>query len=124
MSFETNCPTVCCTTWETYSSLLLEVPAFQDLPALPVDHLALGVHDLVVLEHVLADLEVLLLDVLLCGLDGPSDQLGLDGFVLRPVESVHDLSDPVRGEQAHQVVAEGQIEARLTRIPLAAGPAS
>ena len=35
-------------------------------------------------------------------------------------EAVEDLLDPVAGEQAHQVVLGGQVEARLAGVALAA----
>ena len=46
------------------------VAALQDLPAQRIDGLALLVHDVVVLEQVLADVEVVALDLLLRVLDG------------------------------------------------------
>jgi len=63
--------------------LLAEVSTFQHLAALGVDHLALPVEDLVVLEDVLADLEVLLLELALRTLDGLGDHLVLDRLVVR-----------------------------------------
>ena len=35
-------------------------------------------------------------------------------------ELVHDVLDPVAGEQAHEIVLAGEVEARLARIALAA----
>src|SRR6187397_813004 len=49
--------------------LIGEIGALEHLPALGVDHLALGVQDVVVLEDVLTGDEVLLLDLLLRVLD-------------------------------------------------------
>ena len=43
---------------------------------------------------------------------------GLHGLVVRDLEAVHDVVDPVAGEQAHEVVLAGEIEARLARIAL------
>ncbi len=62
--------------------LLLQVLALKDHPALVVDDGALTVHHLVVLEDVLADLEVLLLDLGLCAPDRAGHHLRLDGHVL------------------------------------------
>src|SRR5438093_2611646 len=90
---------------DVLQGLVLELAPFQDLAPFAVHDLALRVHDLVVLQHVLADLEVLLLHVLLIRLAGVADDPGLDGLVLRPAQAVHDPADPVRGEQAHKVVA-------------------
>ena len=52
------------------ADLLVQVLALEDPAALAVDDLALLVHHVVVLEDVLADLEVLLLDLGLRALDG------------------------------------------------------
>ena len=86
--------------------------------ALGVDHRALLVHDLVVLEDVLAGLEVLLLDLGLRAADGPGDHLGLDRHVLRQVEPGHDRLDHGAVEPPHELVAEGQVEARLPGVAL------
>ena len=56
--------------------------AVQDLAALLVDDLALGVHDVVVLQHVLTGLEVPGLHALLGVLDSAGEHLGVDGGVL------------------------------------------
>ena len=50
-----------------------DVGGAHDLPALLVDHLALGVHHVVVFEEVLADVEVARLDLLLRLLERPVD---------------------------------------------------
>ena len=63
---------------EVGEGLVAEIGAVEDLLAPPVDHLALLVHDLVVLEDVLADLGVAGLDGALRLLDGPGDHLGLN----------------------------------------------
>ncbi len=99
-----------------------QVLALEDLAAPGVDHLALLVHDLVVLEDVLADLGVAGLDGVLRPLDGLGHHLGLDRHVLgeRPA---HDPVHGARGEEAHQLVLEREEEAALARVALAAGPA-
>ena len=100
----------------------LEVLAVEDLIAAPVDHLALLVHHLVVLEDVLADLGVLRLDRGLGALDRLGDHLRLDRLVL--VEASHRPVQRARGEQAHQLVVEAQVEAALAGVALAAGAAT
>src|SRR5450755_3967939 len=104
--------------------LVLKVSALQHLVPLVVDDLALAVEHVVVLEDVLADLEVLLLHLGLGRPDGPRDYLGFDRHVGRDIQSVHDRRDPVRVEHAHQVVFERQVEARPAGVTLAAGPAT
>jgi hypothetical protein len=53
------------------ADLLVQIGALEDLASLAVDHLALLVEDLVVLQDVLADLEVLRLDLRLRAADRP-----------------------------------------------------
>ena len=86
-----------------------------------VDDRALLVHHLVVLEDVLADLEVLLLDLGLRALDGLGDHLRLDRHVVGQVEPGHDRLERGAVEAAHQLVAEREVEAGLARVALTAG---
>ena len=80
--------------------------------ALPerVDALALLVHDLVVFEQVLADVEVALLDLLLRALDPAADHLALDGLAFLHAQPGEHGGDPLAGELAHQVVFEREEE--------------
>ena len=96
----------------------------QDAAALLVDDLPLAVQDLVVLQDVLAELEVLLLHLGLRRRDRAADHLRLDRHVLRDAEPGQHLLDDLGLEQAHQVVAEGQVEPGLARVALPAGPAA
>ena len=48
----------------------------------------------------------------------------LDRDVVLEAHPLHQAGDPVRGEALHQVVVEGQVEARRARVALAAGPAA
>ena len=89
-----------------------------------VDHLALLVHHVVVLEQPLPLLEVLQLDPLLRLLDGPGDQAAGDDLALLRPALVHPAGDAVGPEEPHQVVFEREEEDRLPRIALAAGPAA
>ena len=61
---------------------ILQVVAVQHLAALLVDDLTLGVHHVVVLQHVLTGLEVPGLHLLLGVLDGAGEHLGVDGRIL------------------------------------------
>ena len=85
-----------------------------------VDHLALLVHDLVVLEDVLADLGVAGLDGVLGPLDGLGHHLGLDRHVVGQGPA-HDPVMAPGGEQAHELVFEREEEPALARVALAAG---
>jgi len=95
------------------------LPALQELLALAVDQLALVVHDVVVLEQMLADLEVVRLHPLLGRLDRPRDPGVLDGLPLLHAELLHDLGDPLLGEQAEEVIFEREIEAGGAGVTLA-----
>ena len=64
------------------ADLLVQVGALEHLAALAVDDLALAVHHVVVLEDVLAGLEVLRLDLALRGGDRAGDPLVLDRHVV------------------------------------------
>ena len=94
--------------------------ALEQLPPQRVDVLALLVHDVVVLEQVLPDGEVLRLDLLLGALDGAGHHLVLDGHTLFHAQPLHEPGDAIGPEDAHQVVFQGQIEARRAGVALAA----
>src|SRR5579862_4717438 len=104
--------------------LLRHVLALEHLPPLLVDAAAVPVEDVVVLEDVLAHDEVLLFDLLLRALDLPAEDLRLHRLVLRDLEALHDPLDAVAGEQAHEIVLAGEVEARLAGVALAAGAAA
>src|ERR1019366_7048609 len=89
-----------------------------------VDPLALIVHDLVVFEQVLADVEVLFLDLLLGGLDAAADHAALDRLTGLHAEPGQDSRDPFAGEDTHQVVLQRQEESARTRIALPTGAAA
>ena len=96
----------------------------QHHAAQPVDRLALLVHDVVVLEHVLADVVVVGLDLLLGPLDRPGEHAVLDLLPLLHAQRLHELGDALGGEDAHQVVFQRQEEDRGARVALAAGAAA
>ena len=104
--------------------LLGEILALEHAAPLLVDDHALRVHDVVVLEDVLAHDEVLLLDLLLRALDLVREDLRLHRLVVRELEARHDVLDPVAREQAHEIVLAGEVEARLAGVALAAGAAA
>ena len=120
-----NCSTPAATVslihWRTS---LREVLAFEHATALLVDHEPLRVHDVVVLEDVLARDEVLLLDLLLRVLDLLREDPGLHRLIVGDLEAVHDPVDPVAREEAYEVVLRGEVEARLAGVALAPGAAA
>jgi hypothetical protein len=70
---------------------------------------------------VLAGLEVLGLDGLLGLLDAIGDHARLDGHPLFHAKTLEQGRDPLAGEDAHEVVFEGEIEARGAGIALTSG---
>ena len=100
------------------------VRTFQHLPSQRIDGLALLVHDVVVFEQALADVEVVALDLLLRVLDGAVDDGVLDGDVLFHPQALHQAGDALGPEDAHEIVFEREEEARAARIALAAGAAA
>ena len=98
--------------------------ALENLAAQRVDALTLLVHHVVVFEEVFADGEVLRLDLLLRTLDGARHHAVLDGNAFFHAEPLHQAGDPLRPEDAHQVVFEREIEARGPGVALAAGAAA
>lgn len=105
-------------------SLVGEVLALQDPAALVVDDHALLVHHFVVLQDVLADLEVLLLDLRLRALDRAADHLGLDRHIVGQVQPGQQRLQRRTVEPPHELVTEREIEPGLARIALAARAAA
>src|SRR5437667_26475 len=82
------------------------------------------VHDLVIFEEVLADVEVALLDFFLGGLDAARDHAALDGLVARHAHALEHVAHPIASEDAHEVVFEGEVKAAGAGIALATSPAA
>ena len=99
------------------------VCCFQQFIALLVDHLALIVRDIVVLEQLLADVEVARFHFPLRVLDGPRNPGVFDRFALGHLQPVHDGRHAIRGKYAQQRIFQGQIKAAGAWVPLAPGPA-
>ena len=93
----------------------------EQLPPQCVDVFALLVHHVVVLKQVLANGKVLPLDLLLCALNRLGHHAVLDRHPFLHAKTIHQALDPVRAEDAHQIVLERQIEPGRSRIALAAG---
>ena len=89
-----------------------------------VDHLALVVGDVVVLEQLLADVEVARLDLALRVLDRARDHARLDGLALGHLQRAHDRLQALAGEDLEQRILEREEEARAARVALAAGAAA
>ena len=96
----------------------------HELLALLEHDLALVVHDVVVFQDVLADVEVARLDLRLRPLDGLVDPRMDDGLAFLQAELLQHAVHAVGAEDAHQVVLERQVELGAARIALAAGAAA
>src|SRR5712692_8045236 len=99
------------------------IGAVEYLQPLLVDDLTLLVHDVVVLDDVLAGVEVHALDLLLGTGDGPRHPRMLDRLDL---ERFHQPAYAVggRAEDLHQVVLERDEEAARAWVTLPAGAAA
>ncbi len=97
----------------------------HDLGALLVDDLALVVGDVVVLEQVLAHVEVVRLDLALRALDLARQHAALDRLAFLHADRAQQGLGALRvAEDAHQVVFERQVEPARARIALAARTAA
>ena len=96
----------------------------HEVAALLEHHLALVVHDVVVLQDVLAHVEVAGFDLLLRLLDGLVDPGMDDGLVFLQAELLEHAVHALGAEDAHQVVLQGQEELGAPGIALAAGTAA
>ena len=101
-----------------------EVLRLHDLAALGEDRLALVVHHVVVLQEVLADVEVARLDLALRLLQRLVHPRVDDRLALLHAEASEHRVEPVGPEDAHQVVLERQVEVGAARVALAAGAAA
>src|SRR5690606_14972608 len=101
-----------------------EVARSKDPVALPIDRLPLAIDDVVVLDDVLAGVEVVALDAGLRVLDRAAHHLRLEGGVLGEAEGAHDPLHAVVREPPHEVVLEAEVEAAAPRVALASGAAA
>ncbi len=90
----------------------------ENLLPLFVDDLTLAVHDVVILEQMLADIEILSFHTFLGILDRPGDQPVFDRLSLFHADPVHDGGDSLCAENAQEIVFEGKIEPRRPHVSL------
>ena len=102
---------------------VMHILAHQHPAALAVDHLALAVHDIVILQHVLAHFEVAAFNALLGALDLLGQHARRQGLIVLQPQPVHHGADPLGAEEAHQVVLQGDEELGGALVSLPAGPA-
>ena len=101
-----------------------DVLGLHQLAPLLVDHLALVVHHVVELEQLLADLEVVGLDLLLRLLQRLVDPRVDDRLAFLEAEALQHPVHALGAEPAHQIVLEAEEELRAAGIALAAGAAA
>ena len=98
--------------------LIGEILAVEHSPPLVVDHHALTVHHLVVLEDVLANLRVERFHLGLGAGNGPRDHLRLDRHIVGHVEPREKCVHHAAVEPQHQLVLQREVETRLPWISL------
>ena len=109
---------------DIFEHLFVHVRTFKDVEALFVHHLALGVHDVVVLEDVFADAEVPAFDVLLRVLDAVREHLGFQTGIFVDLEEVVEGLHALAAEPHDEFVFEGEEEHGHAHVPLTAGTAA
>src|SRR5260370_34716485 len=96
----------------------MQVLMFQRSAAIAVDYVALGGDHVVILDDVLADVEVETLHFGLRLLDHARRHGAFDRHVVVHAEAAHQTGHPVGAEAAHQLIAQRDIEARGAWIAL------
>ncbi len=96
----------------------------HEVDALLEDDLALVVHHVVVLQDLLADVEVARLDLLLSHLQALVHPAMRDRLAFLEAERAHHAVHALRTEDAHQVVVEREVELGAAGIALAARTAA
>ena len=104
--------------------VIVDVLAFQHLTALLIDQLALLVHDVIVLQHVLADFVVAAFHALLGVFDLAGQQLCIQRGILVHAQAGGEHLHPFAAEDAQQIVLHGDEELAAARIALTAGAAA
>src|SRR6267142_3140817 len=89
-----------------------------------IDLAPLVVGDVVVFEQLLADVEVVRLDLALRALDRAGHQAVFDRLAFGHAQALHDGVDPLSGEDPQQRIFEREKETRGARVPLPARAAA
>ncbi len=103
-----------------FQDALVEGAVAQDVVPFAVDVVPLLVQHVVVLEQVLAHLVIALLDPPLRALDGAVDDGVVERLAALEAEALHDVLEVVAAEEPHELVVEGDVEARRAGIALPA----
>ncbi len=97
---------------------LFDTFAGQNGVTLTVNHLALLIGNVVVLKQLFANVEVAAFDLALRLFDGIGNHAMLDRLALLHPECFHKVLHPVRGEDAHQVIFQREVETARPRVTL------
>src|SRR5579885_527010 len=100
---------------------LMHVGAFKYGATVGVDDFALFGDHVVVFDHVLTQIEVVTFDAGLGLFDETRDHAIFERHVLVHTHHLHDFSDALGCEAAHQFVLKRDVEARGARVALASG---
>lgn len=92
----------------------------ENLFSLTIDHLPLLVHDVIVFQEMLSDIEVLCFHAFLGVLYGPADETVLDGLAFFQADLVHDRGYSLGAENPKEIVLQGEIETGRAPVTLAA----
>ena len=102
----------------------VHVAALEHLLALLVDFLALLIHHVVILKHVLTDFVVARFNTLLGVLNLPGEHLRFDRLVLSQTHFLDQAADALTAEQAHQIILHGEEELGGAGVALTARAAA
>ena len=94
---------------------LARVFAVDDVVAEAVQHLALLVHHVVILQRAFADGEIVLFHAALGGFDGAVEPAMHERLALLHPQLLHDVADPSAAEQPHQIVFQRHIKPAAAR---------
>ena len=85
---------------------------------LRVNNLTLLVHNIVILQDMLTNAEVTCFNLLLRIFDGLGNQAVFNRLIILHAQLIHDASNIITAEQAHQVILQAQEEFGRTGVTL------
>ena len=100
---------------------ILHVLPVQNTAAFFVHDLSLFVIYTVIIQQIFTDTKVIILNLLLSLFDRPADGFMLDFLPFRYTKGIVYRNHPLRSEQPHQIVFQGQIKLGFTGISLPSG---
>src|SRR5258708_15881587 len=103
---------------------LVHIHAFKHGAAISIDHFTLLGNYIVIIDHVLTDIEVVSLNPGLCLFDEARNHAALKRHIFVHPNHLHHFRYAVSGKAAHQLIVQCQEEARRAWIPLPPGTTS